>query len=633
MQVQNTNDSSIVSKLSAANKGYFQDNWLKMFVEKEQKRSPIINRGYYIRFKAIEAAFNSWFATISSLTSGKSQIDYPAVMRRKLEYIQNSEFSNLLDLQSTQDFSNKNIVAISEEYAMLGIDLQDCKELKQCFQDMEINFTAPTLFLSECSVTYMEPKGSNALIEWVQINFPNSAFVVYEQVDDDFGFSIVMKNHFKSLGCPLKSINPKMDAFAICSRFKEQGWPLCSTISMFDFYMNFPEEEKLRIQSIELFDEFEMWHEKCRHYVLTWACQGAISVPKILHSKSGSLIFDNMSAGTLNCTYELSSQLIHRFGHQVALLSSRFLIVSGGFGQLKKRHQRLEGLTCYDTVSKRSYLVPSSSIQDPLGKRMFHSMTKLTDGTLVVIGGRSSPATIFNTVVSIHCDDMSQECASYTAETVTHMPLPTWRHSQSLIHIDGVEHIFIFGGRTAANVVTNESFILNTKTWNFSEIPSLDIVPSPRHSHSAASLDKRKFYVTGGLSKDERILNSVYVFDVATFSWSELNISGLLPRYSHSSVCYNNAIYLVGGISGFSYGPHSVGMIDLCTNTAYEFELKIQAPEYPLILSNHCCYVYEDRLIVTGGGGNCFSFGTHFNEIDICIEFPEQACNGTVLKD
>ncbi|GBO38294.1 hypothetical protein AVEN_17964-1 [Araneus ventricosus] len=44
MQVQNTNDSSIVSKLSAENKGYFQDNCLKMFVDKEQTRSPIINR-------------------------------------------------------------------------------------------------------------------------------------------------------------------------------------------------------------------------------------------------------------------------------------------------------------------------------------------------------------------------------------------------------------------------------------------------------------------------------------------------------------------------------------------------------------------------------------------------------------
>ncbi|XP_055948688.1 uncharacterized protein LOC129981742 isoform X2 [Argiope bruennichi] len=498
MQVQNTNDSSIVSKLSAANKGYFQDKWLKMFVDKEQKRSPIINRGYYIRFKAIETAFNSWFATVSSLSCGKSQIvslgagfdssyfrlkklkqfpanskyieiDYPAVMRRKLEYIQNSEFSKSLDIQSNEVFKNKNIVAKSEDYIMLGVDLQDCKELKLCFQDLEINFNVPTLFLSECAVTYMEPKSSNALIEWVQVNFPNSVFVVYEQVDEDLGFSIVMKNHFKSLGCPLKSINPKMDASVICSRFKDQGWPLCSTVSMFDFYMNFSEEEKLRIQSLDLFDEFEMWHEKCRHYVLTWACQGIISIPEVLSNTSPSFIFDDMNCGTINCKYELSPHLLHRFGHQVALLSSRYLIVSGGFGQLKKRHERLEGLTCYDTVSKRSYPAQSSSSQDTLGKRMFHSMTKLSNGTLVVIGGRSSPASIFNSIVSIHCDNLEPESASYSAETVALMPLPTWRHSESVIDIDGVEHIFVFGGRTSSNAVTNESFILNTKTWTFSE--------------------------------------------------------------------------------------------------------------------------------------------------------------------
>ncbi|GFY41339.1 tRNA wybutosine-synthesizing protein 4 [Trichonephila inaurata madagascariensis] len=113
MQVQNTNDS-------------------------KQKRSPIINRGYYIRFKAIEALFQSWFNEVPVSIYPKSQIislgagfdssyfrlkkldifppgckyieiDYRDVLKRKIEYIAKSEFSHLLNICNKQVERNSNI--------------------------------------------------------------------------------------------------------------------------------------------------------------------------------------------------------------------------------------------------------------------------------------------------------------------------------------------------------------------------------------------------------------------------------------------------------------------------------------------------------------------------------------------
>lgn len=43
-QVQGTNDSSVVSKVSAAAQGYFHDDFLKHFVCKVSRRAPLINR-------------------------------------------------------------------------------------------------------------------------------------------------------------------------------------------------------------------------------------------------------------------------------------------------------------------------------------------------------------------------------------------------------------------------------------------------------------------------------------------------------------------------------------------------------------------------------------------------------------
>ncbi len=48
-QVQGTNDSSIVSKRSMVRMQYFHDPFLQAFVAKPSRRSPLINRGYYIR--------------------------------------------------------------------------------------------------------------------------------------------------------------------------------------------------------------------------------------------------------------------------------------------------------------------------------------------------------------------------------------------------------------------------------------------------------------------------------------------------------------------------------------------------------------------------------------------------------
>ena len=55
--VEGTNDYSIVSKLSAASAGYFEDEFLAEFVDKQKQRASLINWGYYLRFKSLECSF------------------------------------------------------------------------------------------------------------------------------------------------------------------------------------------------------------------------------------------------------------------------------------------------------------------------------------------------------------------------------------------------------------------------------------------------------------------------------------------------------------------------------------------------------------------------------------------------
>uniref|UniRef100_A0A3Q3VR42 Uncharacterized protein n=1 Tax=Mola mola TaxID=94237 RepID=A0A3Q3VR42_MOLML len=58
--VQGTNDSSVVSKVSAAAQGYYQDVFLRQFVSKVHRRTPLINRGYYVRWRAVDHCVRSF---------------------------------------------------------------------------------------------------------------------------------------------------------------------------------------------------------------------------------------------------------------------------------------------------------------------------------------------------------------------------------------------------------------------------------------------------------------------------------------------------------------------------------------------------------------------------------------------
>lgn len=186
--VQGTNDNSIVSKCSMVNMGYFDDPFIGCFVSKRSRRAPLINRGYYVRAKAVEMAVDLFMNSCRSLDQSLIQIislgagfdslyfriaaksvdfknivfievDFMDVAQRKSEIIRSQDrLRNLIkhdNFDRKMGETNGSIVLDSPQYKLLGLDLCDIGQLNSSLIKCQVDFDKPTMFLSECAITYM----------------------------------------------------------------------------------------------------------------------------------------------------------------------------------------------------------------------------------------------------------------------------------------------------------------------------------------------------------------------------------------------------------------------------------------------------------------------------------------------
>jgi len=119
------------------------------------------------------------------------EVDYPQTIASKCAIIQSTP--NLLRLlqEPIFDIINTTLPLRSKQYNLVGIDLCDISLLEKTLLDIT-NPAQPTLFLSECVMTYMNVTDSQKLIKWSSDKFVNVLFVTYEQIHPTDGFGLVM---------------------------------------------------------------------------------------------------------------------------------------------------------------------------------------------------------------------------------------------------------------------------------------------------------------------------------------------------------------------------------------------------------------------------------------------------------
>ncbi|KFG83237.1 Leucine carboxyl methyltransferase family [Metarhizium anisopliae] len=651
--VMGTNSSSIVSKRSVE-KLYFPEepHYFRYFVKKFQRRAPLINRGYWLRLRAIDVVVRQFLfenrstkKIVINLGCGSDvlpwqsharhallcddvlfvDVDYPDLMLKKrsivLETPQLSEIlgENFVVSQSDED----QILLRSDRYCQIGCDLREISRLRHSLETLSPLADCHVLFVAEVSITYMDTKFADALIHWSS-SVGKAEFCLLEQLlpnGPDHPFAATMLSHFDKLKTPPKSVSKYPTLAKQVSRFTGLGytniniWDLWEAWSSAKFVSS---SERSALDNIEPFDEWEEFVLFGRHYFILHASathqQEKIPFsPKYNHKEP----CEKESIFPVSMVKHDVQTSKRRFGDILAITDptgAAYAVHIMGLGTAGRE----ESHDIYSLDGKMD--MPIVPIAGP-PPRMCHSITDLGDYGMLLVGGRTSPANTLSDCWVLHKGPLCKWVPTSS------LPIPLFRHAA--IRLRGSSLALIVGGKTGPSAISEDCYVFHaTKGW--SKCAILGEAPGPLFGavlcNSPARLASGGIFtglLAGGIGQDGLISSKKYRWKLDNndsqptirFTKHEEEFDQLddLAVFGAKTVNLESQTLVCGGVGACSRSQgQSILMVYMPDNDAYSVSKMGTCPEgkaLPFMVGSAIMEA-KDSIVILGGGATCFSMGT-----------------------
>ncbi|KAH7149943.1 leucine carboxyl methyltransferase 1 [Dactylonectria estremocensis] len=331
--IQGTDTDAAVSRLSAVDMGYLDDQYAPYFVQSLEgpapRRLPIINRGTYARTTALDILVDSFLTDdegvepgtapkqIVSLGAGTDtrpfrllaqtrrpgliyhEIDFDTTCAKKLRTVQAvPSLRNILtDISAEEDSSSwSSRPALGGEYYCHGIDLRSFSNTLPIVgstpssdsgpsvngepESLEVILPGlrtdiPTLLLSECCLCYLSPSEAAGVLEYFTSRIARLATVIYEPIKPDDAFGRMMVSNLAARRIRMPTVGVYREPADQEARLRQAGFETVRHMTIDDIWETWvAPEEKQRVDSLEGLDEVEEWKLLAGHYIVVWGSKG-----------------------------------------------------------------------------------------------------------------------------------------------------------------------------------------------------------------------------------------------------------------------------------------------------------------------------------------------------------------------
>jgi O-methyltransferase involved in polyketide biosynthesis len=296
---------SIDCKYQSSVLRYFEDRNLAKIHEElvkngltTKKRPPIINKGYYLRVSIFQIMMSKFIecwkdhiegcqlvylgcgydsTPLNYSSSGRNirvyEVDFQEVTRRKTEIYNTIVGTSGSAFEQNSDKSVSQYKALN--HSLITGDLNDVDTLINLLTAQNMDFSIPTLIITECVLPYLSPDSIFGLISRFSSLFQRIAWISYDMFNLQDNFGKVMIRNITGSGVPLPGATVFPSKNDEINFFLSHGWDSCHCSSLLELYNNeISAETKRRMSGIEQLDEIEEWNLILHHYSFFVASKG-----------------------------------------------------------------------------------------------------------------------------------------------------------------------------------------------------------------------------------------------------------------------------------------------------------------------------------------------------------------------
>lgn len=658
----NTNNSSIVSKRSVE-RLYYPDepHFFRFFVNKFQRRAPLINRGYHLRLHVIDVALRDFLKqrsektkVIVNLGCGSDvvpwqcwtrypehcasshavfvDVDFLDLARRKRRVILETPelVSQLSDVQPEEDGLHPSLLLRSKYYQLVGCDLRQLDVLQQALSLIAEPEDCLFFYVAEVSITYMDSCSADALIQWAS-TLGQAEFFLLEQIlpdGPDHPFARTMMDHFNKLSAPIKSVAAYPDLSAQRARFAARGWSQVRAQSLWSAWNSehfLSADDRRKLDEIEPFDEWEEFCLFASHYLILHATNyGKQDVATFKAADSPEI--PGLRA-TITYRPLTGHHGLRRFG--AALIASdrlgrRSILNCMGLGPTTR-------LPSYDIYKLHGHGGGVAANSTGPSSRMCHSMTDLGTHGILSVGGRNSPSRAKNDCWLFRKD-------SHRWERTRVLPVPLYRHSICRL-LDSAVALLV-GGKQDAATISSEIMVFDPdKGWVVCVIHG-SVTPQPVFGAMltccAREEDGKPIFhgflmggISDGIIQTQMLAWTLVLSDdeapCITFAPAEVDAAStaLLSRFGSSCIQHEDFLVVLGGVGRDGIIPRNHEVL-LCSVTGSGLRVVGAGPipdgeqghevPRPLLVGSSIVSPQDGQIVIVGGGATCFSMGSFWTK-------------------